>query len=742
MSTDARSRLGTATSALLAPFSGEDGTQSSNRILSGLAPSMMTPRRMAAAASAAATGAVENPPSSVLDFSTLGRVPLRITLGRRTTARDLSIREATDTLLLEPIPDTPATETENSVSFMRGFSATVNSVDASRSRRRKARNVDMPHLGLRSKALAARGMLTEGDQEESPAAKKSGRHRQSLSSSVKLTPEELARQKHEIIQDRENIHIRRSLINNEIAEITAKIAALDVIRNNLEQDLLRLHENELELEDELSAVQELQYLEGSATPSDAGTSRRRKGPAFLPSEHDDLPPNIAFMTLTTSGPIAALDFTEPYGLLITASYAHQAPSNSSSTFPFSSASASQSSAHVDFADPDPRMWDLCAGTPIGRLRGAGAVRALQVQGQACVTGGADGVVRVWDLSKVPDDDDTSGTFLGNGKNGKPREEEDFVHLERESTSEGSGEGPETGCVKVLEGHSKAVTSLYFEDTCMVTGAADKTIRQWDVTTGQCVLTMDILWAMSHSGDSSEYVDTPYDFSANFPEGEDRFVGGLQFWGYALVSGSADGGVRMWDSESLNLFTIAFTEHLLNNPPSDIIPVNPVRTGQSHRTLLGHTAPITAVQFDEIHVVSSARDGTARLWDLRSGGRTVELLRFGSSRLAAQNEFGLSAGLSEYSTNIGRGSSTSLAAMGGTSSPALRPAVGSGVGDVQFDSRKIVAASDNGVEIFNRISQQYTTLTVNGHHGAVERLRYIDRYLVSGGRDATVKIWAL
>jgi division protein 1 len=28
-----------------------------------------------------------------------------------------------------------------------------------------------------------------------------------------------------------------------------------------------------------------------------------------------------------------------------------------------------------------------------------------------------------------------------------------------------------------------------------------------------------------------------------------FVGGVQFWGYALASGSGDGGVRMWDSMS-------------------------------------------------------------------------------------------------------------------------------------------------------------------------------------------------
>ena len=46
------------------------------------------------------------------------------------------------------------------------------------------------------------------------------------------------------------------------------------------------------------------------------------------------------------------------------------------------------------------------------------------------------------------------------------------------------------------------------------------------------------------------------------------------------------------------------------------------------------------------------------------------------------------------------------------------------------------------QIYNRTSMQHSTLSTNGHIRPVEKLRYMDRYLLSGGRDATVKIWAL
>lgn len=91
------------------------------------------------------------------------------------------------------------------------------------------------------------------------------------------------------------------------------------------------------------------------------------------------------------------------------------------------------------------------------------------------------------------------------------------------------------------------------------------------------MTMDILWAISHPppglSDSLTLVPTAigaeYEyfnmaastatghFSVPTPSYADGtwemyqdFVGGVQFWGYGLVSGSGDGAIRMWDSKYL------------------------------------------------------------------------------------------------------------------------------------------------------------------------------------------------
>ncbi|KZT67635.1 WD40 repeat-like protein [Daedalea quercina L-15889] len=638
--------------------------------------------------------------SAHMDFATLGRAPMQLTLGRRrVTSRDLQIVEAAEELLSEEVPD-PEGVAQN-VSLLRGFNATIPSADRSRARRRLTRNVETPRLGLKRLGMSARGMLADEEDHEGESvaseedmvmigntvgrghkSKGKRRGRESLSAGKTFGKDELVRQTQEIERDKENIHVRRALINNEVAEITHKIETLDAMRAKLEQDLLKLQEDELELDDELEGVKERLELETSRTRGGHAdhiiqSSRRRKGarqprkyvypqlnsligPAFLPSEHDELPPGTLESHTT---PVTALDFSEPYGTLVTALQ----------------------------EDSQPRVWDLLTGEEIGRLRGhQGTVKCMQVEDHVCVTGSEDGSVRLWDLRRVDDDEEWEGEMFSlsdvaeedEGYDGGVSHTNGIRSASSKPSSVAERDGP---CVRLLEGHTKAVSALYFEDECLVTGASDKTMRQWDLNTGQCVMTMDILWAISHPPVTTPGSALPNhlfpgaaaaagSFAVPMPPYADGswdmyqdFVGAVQFWGYALVSGSGDGAVRMWD----------------------------MRTGQPHRTLLGHTAPVSCLQFDELHVVSGSLDKSIRIWDLRTGG-IFETLKYDHAVTA-----------------------------------------------LQFDTRKIVAAAgENGVKIYNRTSMQQSSLLTNGHTKPVERLRYMDRYLVSGGRDSTVKVWAL
>ena len=54
------------------------------------------------------------------------------------------------------------------------------------------------------------------------------------------------------------------------------------------------------------------------------------------------------------------------------------------------------------------------------------------------------------------------------------------------------------------------------------------------------------------------------------------------------------------------------------PPCEILDADlmgvlaVVRTGQAHRTLVGHTAPVTCLQFDEQYIVTGSLDKTIRV----------------------------------------------------------------------------------------------------------------------------------
>jgi len=140
-------------------------------------------------------------------------------------------------------------------------------------------------------------------------------------------------------------------------------------------------------------------------------------------------------------PITALDFSEPYGTLVSASQ----------------------------EDAQPRVWDLLSGEEIGRLRGhIGAVHCLQVEDHVCLTGGADGNVRLWDLRRVDDDDDGWSEGMVHLSDVAEEEEgDDFEGHTNGVRSSEQAQEKDGACARLLEGHTQAVTALYFEDECLV-----------------------------------------------------------------------------------------------------------------------------------------------------------------------------------------------------------------------------------------------------------------------------------
>jgi len=134
-------------------------------------------------------------------------------------------------------------------------------------------------------------------------------------------------------------------------------------------------------------------------------------------------------------------------------------------------------------DARPRVWDLLSGEEIGHLRGhTGTVKALQVEAHLCATGATDGAVRLWDLRRVggegetsdwvlsdvleetEDDGDGTGTSTGDSVVvDRPREVVNGTRSRSRAPKDDTS-GP---CVRVLEGHSKAVTALYFENDTLV-----------------------------------------------------------------------------------------------------------------------------------------------------------------------------------------------------------------------------------------------------------------------------------
>ena len=284
--------------------------------------------------------------------------------------------------------------------------------------------------------------------------------------------------------------------------------------------------------------------------------RRRPKPnrrKSMPVLHEHLEPGSNIRTIPAHNDcITSLDFDMPFGTMVTAAL-----------------------------DDTVRVWDLNLGRCMGFLEGhTASVRCLQVEDNIVATGSMDASIRLWDLSRAKYEPYENRT----GENG----EDDDDGLGFENPEDAPPPPPANSMEEcplfVLEAHVDEVTALHLRGDTLVSGSADKTLRQWDLSKGRCIQTLDVLWAAAQASATLNPVDASWKPTGRTHDANADFVGALQCFDAALACGTADGMVRLWD----------------------------MRSGQVHRSLVGHTGPVTALQFDDTHLVTGSMDRSIRV----------------------------------------------------------------------------------------------------------------------------------
>ena len=161
------------------------------------------------------------------------------------------------------------------------------------------------------------------------------------------------------------------------------------------------------------------------------------------------------------------------------------------------------------------------------------------------------------------------------------------------------------------GHSELVESMSVtpDGRRAVSGSRDKTVRVWDLASGQC------LWTLTGHGRGVNSVSVTPD-------------------GRRAVSGSSDATLRVWDLASgqclktLTRYTDAVTSvrvtpdgrGAVSGSVDTTLRLWDLASEQCVRTLTGHRAQVTSVRVmpDGRRAVSGSCDKTVRVWDLISG----------------------------------------------------------------------------------------------------------------------------
>ncbi|KAF9375484.1 hypothetical protein CPC16_000693 [Podila verticillata] len=257
---------------------------------------------------------------------------------------------------------------------------------------------------------------------------------------------------------------------------------------------------------------------------------------------------------------------------------------------------------------------------------------------------------------------------------------------------------ETGeCLRTLTGHALCIRALHFDDAKLITGSMDRTLKIWNYHTGQCIRTL---------------------------QGHTDGIVTLDFDSRILASGSADATIKIWN----------------------------FATGECS-TLKGHGDLVNKVQiYKKKLLVSASDDTTVKLWDIATRtclrtftghvGRVQCLQTSGDaliSIMAERHRSGRPNGAVGPTRNEGGPGAITINRSGVVDASAALPQDPSSDNERTMVPIIITGGLDNTLKIWN-VETGECMNTLFGHVEGVWSLAFDKLRIVSGSLDKTIKVW--
>lgn len=285
-------------------------------------------------------------------------------------------------------------------------------------------------------------------------------------------------------------------------------------------------------------------------------------------------------------------------------------------------------------------------------------------------------------------------------------------------------------VRTFEGHTQGISCVQFDDTRIVSGSSDKTIKVWNIRTNS---PWSVQTLVGHSGT----------------------VRCLFLEGNRLVSGSSDTTIKVWDLSTQQSWSsiackVTMTGHLdtvrclqvddekvISGSYDKTLKLWDIRTGVCQMTLRSHTAAVLCLQFDNSKIVSGSCDKTIKVWTfagdcvmtLTGHQDAVTCLQFDDTRIVSGS---LDCTIKFWTIVTGSCVKTIdwKASEGHTGV----------VRCLQSDSWRVVSASDDKTLKVWSLETGKRLVTLRNHTDGVTCLQFNDSIIVSGSYDKTVKLW--